>query len=985
MCIGKLILRTQRFELPAPIKPDGPDISVEFMIRLFNGFRENPKAMAILKATGEEIIVAFFERFKGNLTAAMESLQSLIQPFMQGMQEFIAKIETGDAEEITLYLMELISDILDLLTAEKIRAALNSLFDVVENHLNDMIENMVDEVIRSIFDGIIEKLAEAFRNGDTGKEAFGCFLLSKQVEVLRDFLLDLDLPDFDLNREKVIDPVVRWVEKSNLEDWIAIFKQVIDATVDLGDGISNLVDAISSLEVNLNVSVEVDVEIDASVGARSFTAPRSAPHPGEEFARARSASPSAATEPGIKLKYLWYASWITGEHMWLKEGWIYTDSHDPEVLKVLGSNLELNLELEAPSGPLFRAAFLQIDEDFSEEIEISKKVAGELWHVFDKGEDNWYTVRKMEGELRVFKERIYKTGDWTQIEPLKNYTFKNVEPDTCEEIAFYSSFFVNLVKGILHLSSMDATSDIGPNSDMFSNLAQGILNWTYMIVKTRGPSGAGSWEEDVPLENFWIKWGLPNGLIWLTSPEGIHTEEDNPCEVKTIFWLTLLGADLSEEYLYAYWTNMARGAVISFVTLYNYEGPTDAPSVGEDNRPDNRLASFGFVQPFIDAGSWIHSAIFPQWLYGIPNDTNGDFWWTIIGHWFGLSAASGFLSGTVGYCFSLGVSHARDGSAFWEMTWKSWVIPMAKFWHYLYLVQDGDTNGGTYTATNLGGGEFEDANPFPGYGNASTSPYLLPYERGETSSAAQGHHGLWSHTPHSFSSQIYGVDFAMDFGDEILAFRNGVVWNFTDTNPDSEDAQNIIRVAHPATAANPLIPEHDFDINGNTVPTFGIYVHGAQGSVTELITPHTGINLPTGVLVGNLTLVTRAANSGIMSGANIRAEFTNVGIDLSVLGGTQIAVWIDNTGGTPIAVSPVVVSQGQPIMRAGDTGRSAYNHLHIHVVPATVTPGVVPIVPTGMALYTIPYVYREISNTIGPDGVPKALKYYTSQNERVTG
>jgi hypothetical protein len=33
--------------------------------------------------------------------------------------------------------------------------------------------------------------------------------------------------------------------------------------------------------------------------------------------------------------------------------------------------------------------------------------------------------------------------------------------------------------------------------------------------------------------------------------------------------------------------------------------------------------------------------------------------------------------------------------------------------------------------------------------------------------------------------------------------------------------------------------------------------------------------------------------------------------------------------------------------------------------------------------YTIPFVFRDVSNIFGPDGVPQALTYYTSDNPKV--
>jgi len=68
------------------------------------------------------------------------------------------------------------------------------------------------------------------------------------------------------------------------------------------------------------------------------------------------------------------------------------------------------------------------------------------------------------------------------------------------------------------------------------------------------------------------------------------------------------------------------------------------------------------------------------------------------------------------------------------------------------------------------------------------------------------------------------------------------------------------------------------------------------------------------------------------------------------------------------------IAQGEQIMEAGDTGISAYNHLHMHVtgfIPATTGKD---IEYERNLILTIPFLYEE-------HGVLKAMDYYTSDNE----
>ena len=85
-------------------------------------------------------------------------------------------------------------------------------------------------------------------------------------------------------------------------------------------------------------------------------------------------------------------------------------------------------------------------------------------------------------------------------------------------------------------------------------------------------------------------------------------------------------------------------------------------------------------------------------------------------------------------------------------------------------------------------------------------------------------------------------------------------------------------------------------------------------------------------------------------------------------------VWADKLGIDVAAVTPghikgQAVKQGEPIMKAGDTGRSAYNHLHMHLKPQ---------ISGSEGNYTIPFVFADVDG----DGVPKSLDPYKSGNER---
>ena len=47
------------------------------------------------------------------------------------------------------------------------------------------------------------------------------------------------------------------------------------------------------------------------------------------------------------------------------------------------------------------------------------------------------------------------------------------------------------------------------------------------------------------------------------------------------------------------------------------------------------------------------------------------------------------------------------------------------------------------------------------------------------------------------------------------------------------------------------------------------------------------------------------------------------------------------------------------------------------------TPAAPPITSDQLTQYTLPFVFRGVKHTIGPDGVLKSLTWYKSDNERI--
>ena len=234
-------------------------------------------------------------------------------------------------------------------------------------------------------------------------------------------------------------------------------------------------------------------------------------------------------------------------------------------------------------------------------------------------------------------------------------------------------------------------------------------------------------------------------------------------------------------------------------------------------------------------------------------------------------------------------------------------------------------NAYSWVENDTEGGKFNRSDDrFTGYPDKSDSPYKLPYAAGETKMCVQGNMGMWSHF--ASSNQIYAVDFGFDQAELIRAVRPGTVVGYTENvNNDTHDSGwNYIIIRHDQVEDTSVRENHDTYHDNNTYVTYAIYGHGRKNGVTEAF--------------------------------NERGE-----------------------AGDPIHK---VVQQGDVIMKAGNTGESFHNHLHLHIktrfeahagAPAGNT---ININSGNFTSDTMPFVFADVAD----DGVVKSLACYTSQN-----
>ncbi len=429
----------------------------------------------------------------------------------------------------------------------------------------------------------------------------------------------------------------------------------------------------------------------------------------------------------------------------------------------------------------------------------------------------------------------------------------------------------------------------------------------------------------------WMYVLIPLSMVTLGSLEGIHTETNGTN--KFLQWITLLGGDALSAYNYAGLPNTVNELILCFFTLLNYDGPSSPPD-GTDLRPKNRTYFTPFVSLCVGLSNMVMLKLVPRKDYAHPFHPDNNMFYA----WWAVSVGMGITGGMLGTFLGWTFSRSYDWKDFGEQIGWGALKGAIFFLLQWYTTKEGDTNGGKYNPKP--GGDFA------GYPDAATSPYKLPYPKGTAQFVGQANQGMFSHMAFNYLPQIYAYDFAHDFGEVICASRGGTVvdyfdWIIDDVNPDTAQQQTADALAAPDLVAgqtpsdswnfimirhDTVNNDHDKEAGGNVVTTYAVYGHGKQGSVREAFAAR-------GVTAQNI---------------------------------------INST-----------VQQGDVIMKGGDVGMSFHNHLHMHVLVEDPAVAVAQPIRNRMRDYTIPFVFREAKNILGPDGVLKYLTWYTSDNEEV--
>ena len=858
------------------------------------------------QAAGQRFADALLARLGPRLPQALTELRGLIEPITQPIASLATGAPSGPGPTSTADLLERLADSLErlapiagLLTDAQIRSTLQRAQRILTDTLG-----LSQAGFRADFLVLLGEVRAELRTHPAGasaqvkavREAFACLLSRLERDVYPRF------PTLDLDLDRLAGILIRALRDTPLP---AISGQ---AECLLG-----------RIEAVLRLLAEIarGAAVNTRGGLPRATLPAASAT--TRSARSRAGSRSTGVPPRSEDgEYCWYASWLYARHRQGFQNGFWTGL----------------LQNITPGYP-----------------------GDEVWLTTDQ---KCLVLRRATVDDAVL-HRADTPFAWHQAPQFagpasrEHFSFGAISPAFHEDWTRATAILQKSAAGFWHAVAMGMGE-----REYACNIPLWLWNWTDAVAR-----GAG----DAPLPSLIVRslgWGV--GSSWLFSSllpmltvlggsfEGVHTK--TTAGLGFLQWLTLIGGDALSAYTISGATQGVNDFFLSLFTLINQTGPDGPPPVGDDLRPANWQRAdpvIGLVNLAIGFG---FRALIPRDDYGLPFKNGSASFGPLYFPWMLLGAplinAFGNMLGTF---IAWAIARNHTPLQLGEKVGLGALFGTLTFIIEFYSQRDGSTDGGRYNPRiDPTDTPYPDTrSDFAGYPEKAGSPYHLPYAADSAMYVGQANLGFFSHARWNSFPQIYAYDFAHDFGDEILAIRDGTVVDFFDWIPDNiqpdgtqqEAAYNASAPTMIAGGADPwrsryvswnfIVVRHDARIDtqdrdqgGTPVSTYAVYGHGATGGVRDL--------------------------------------------------------WQSLYGKTPLQIIGTRVRRGKPVMRAGSTGVSFHNHLHLHVVPGpdpATTPGTgpLPIVEENdLGNYTLPFVFADAPG----DGVLKNLRWYRSRNTRTT-
>ena len=292
--LGSVLVKPQPVAVPLSPQVDPVEIVTDFV----EAFTRNPAGaqaaaevfIRVVPDTVREFVGAFEEKVR----LSDGKMRSLFRPFGAGLDAFVQAAEKGTVVDVLSGTLEAVSRILEQFTQEKISAFLRELFALVEKDLGVSRETL-RTLVTTLATRIIGSLKHDVLNGDTSPEAISRYEFGAVLDGLKSLFdeEEIELPGLEL--EVLIDVVGRLWARAKIDRLLAWIQELLAHRDDV------LVPLAAVIEARLTLRAQLSIEVvPAPVGSQST---------GEPIESSPLDPPSRNTATD-ELPIAWYASWV---------------------------------------------------------------------------------------------------------------------------------------------------------------------------------------------------------------------------------------------------------------------------------------------------------------------------------------------------------------------------------------------------------------------------------------------------------------------------------------------------------------------------------------------------------------------------------------------------------------------------------------------------------------------------------------------------
>jgi hypothetical protein len=301
MSLGSVLIKPQPVATPLPPQVDPTEVIVEFI----EAFTRNPEGAA----AAAEVFARVAPETLGNFVRGMEEkvrlsdgrIRALFLPFAGGIDAFLAGLGKDNFVDVLKGTLELVAAVLKQMTKARMKAFIRGFADIVTKDLG-LSKQTLRDLVTTLATQIIGELKREVIAGEVTRTSIARYEFGAALDGLKSLFdeEEIELPALDV--QVLIDAVDLLWDQGRIDRVLA---WLLDLIAHADDVLAPLAVAIEA-RVTLKLQLEVDVT-PAPVGAavtEGTTIPR-APD-------GMTATPEPPV-PGRQGPIAWYASWVAGK------------------------------------------------------------------------------------------------------------------------------------------------------------------------------------------------------------------------------------------------------------------------------------------------------------------------------------------------------------------------------------------------------------------------------------------------------------------------------------------------------------------------------------------------------------------------------------------------------------------------------------------------------------------------------------------------